>query len=280
MFLCLFFTEYSREKRVVGGEPARPNSFPWQVNFITQTKTSQQCSGNLINSQWIITTAHCFTSYDLKDYTIIAGDHYIGGVKDFYETELHADQLFIHPAFLPAPLDDRSPGDFDVALVHLSSEIKFSPGVRPIRLPNETTRFPPGHLCTVSGWGNVANTPEYNRSNVLRQVEVKLLAHDVCNSNVSYNGKIPERFLCAGYSEGGRDSCYGDSGGPLQCKRSQNEWVLTGIVAWGQGCATPNKYGVYTDIREIMPFVNSIINGKHKCQPLYFLYFNKLAERF
>ena len=229
----------------------------------------------MIDPRWIITAAHCFNHHELSDFSIVAGDHYIDR-KDPFERELDPDQVFIHPSYLPASSRNKSPGDFDVALLHLKTKIVLSPEIHLIRLPNETTRFPVGHLCTVSGWGNTVDNFSYNRSNVLRETKVKLVARDVCNSNVSYGGKIPERFFCAGYRDGGRDSCYGDSGGPLQCKMSQHEWILVGLVAWGQGCANSYKYGVYTDVSEILPFVNTIIDGKQqrfmvRCEILVFL---------
>ena len=66
----------------------------------------------------------------------------------------------------------------------------------------------------------------------------------------SYGGKINERFLCAGYKEGGIDACGYDSGGPLVCPVDGGRWILAGIVSWGERCALPHKYGVYTNVHE------------------------------
>lgn len=45
--------------------------------------------------------------------------------------------------------------------------------------------------------------------------------------------------ICAGYHSGGANSCRGDSGGPLACRRAadESEFYLAGIVSSGDGCA-------------------------------------------
>ena len=62
--------------------------------------------------------------------------------------------------------------------------------------------------------------------------------------------------------EGGIDSCSGDSGGPLVCPNDKGAYVLTGIVSWGEGCAAPYKYGVYLDVKAMLPFIEGTVYGK------------------
>ena len=50
-------------------------------------------------------------------------------------------------------------------------------------------------------------------------------------------------MICAGYPEGGKDSCQGDGGGPLVCNAE-----LQGITSWGIGCAEPGRPGAYTKV--------------------------------
>lgn len=53
--------------------------------------------------------------------------------------------------------------------------------------------------------------------------------------NAGYIEEIPDMFICAGISKGGRDSCEGDSGGPLTMVDHDGRSYLVGIISWGIG---------------------------------------------
>ena len=61
-------------------------------------------------------------------------------------------------------------------------------------------------------------------------------------------------MICAGYPEGGKDSCDGDGGGPLVCNAE-----LQGITSWGRGCGKPGHPGVYTKVCNFVDWLQQMM---------------------
>ncbi|MEQ2227307.1 hypothetical protein ILYODFUR_036363, partial [Ilyodon furcidens] len=65
-------------------------------------------------------------------------------------------------------------------------------------------------------------------------------------------------MICAGVTQGGKDSCQGDSGGPM-VSNLNNRWIQAGIVSFGKQCALPNFPGVYSRVSQYQAWINSQI---------------------
>jgi len=93
---------------------------------------------------------------------------------------------------------------------------------------------------------------------------------DACNAPESYDDNIYPNQLCAGFIEGGRDSCVGDSGGPLVVT-VDDVVQQVGVVSFGFGCALPNFYGIYTDIPYFIGWINQyVFVGEPEFEPELF----------
>ncbi|KAF6288307.1 kallikrein related peptidase 13 [Rhinolophus ferrumequinum] len=90
----------------------------------------------------------------------------------------------------------------------------------------------------------------------LQCANIQLRSDEECRQD--YPGKITPNMLCAGTKEGGKDSCEGDSGGPLICKGK-----LYGIVSWGDfPCGQPNRPGVYTRVSQYVSWIQETIQNQ------------------
>ncbi|XP_033929507.1 serine protease 33-like [Melopsittacus undulatus] len=143
--------------------------------------------------------------------------------------------------------------------------VPLTPRVLPVCLPPPGHPFPPpGTRCVTTGWGESGDGESPRR---LQELEVPVLALSTCRRlyGIDMGQALPPRhiqedMICAGYPEGRRDTCKGDSGGPLVCL-SGGRWVLAGIVSWGEGCAVPNRPGVYTRVTSYALWIRSRAPG-------------------
>jgi secreted trypsin-like serine protease len=93
-----------------------------------------------------------------------------------------------------------------------------------------------GEILSVIGMGYTKEGGP--TSEVLNQVDVMAYSDSQCEA--SYGSSIiPEAMLCAGWPNGQKDSCSGDSGAPLF--NSQRQQV--GLTSFGSGCARAGKPG-------------------------------------
>jgi len=109
-------------------------------------------------------------------------------------------------------------------------------------------------------------TVEIKGATYLQELAVNIISPGICNQPDWYGpGNRPEFdekvMICAGYPEGGKGSCYGDSGGPLQCENRNGQYMLVGLTSWGHGCARPKKPAVYTNVWSVFDWIQWHIPG-------------------
>ena len=74
------------------------------------------------------------------------------------------------------------------------------------------------------------------------------------------------------YFKGGKDTCRGDSGGPLMVKHSTGRYVLAGITSWGIGCARPSLPGMYTRAANHVDWIMATVASTFYSEKLKFFY--------
>uniref|UniRef100_A0A3B3R0J2 Si:dkey-16l2.17 n=1 Tax=Paramormyrops kingsleyae TaxID=1676925 RepID=A0A3B3R0J2_9TELE len=151
----------------------------------------------------------------------------------------------------------------DVALVQLATPVQWSNWIQPVCLPSDDAVFPSGMQCYVTGWGHIREGVSLPGVGTLQEVQVRIIRQMSCQKMyqvlafTSDQVDILPDMICAGFPEGGRDSCQGDSGGPLVCPMVNGTWVQAGVVSFGQGCAQPNRPGIYAKVSTFASFIRS-----------------------
>ena len=125
-----------------------------------------------------------------------------------------------------------------------------------------------GEIISTSSLGNVRRAA-VNRSidmhgainsgsAALMQVELNIVDPVKCAATTpDYKNAITPQVFCA-LGELGKDSCNGDSGGPVTRAQAKGglatrtptrpERVLVGLVSWGIGCAVPGIPGIFVNV--------------------------------
>lgn len=245
--------EGATRTRIVNGIEAPEGFLPWQISMFSAA-FGHFCGGTEVSENWVITAAHCLTEQDTvsPEFRVLEGTNSLlagGRVREVV-------RAIKHDGYDP---DTKAN---DIALLQLAplpAEVRAAPRgpsgkllVAPIAINRATNRQAVPVKATVSGFGVTAEGNSAVSARLM-MVDVPIVDNAACNAADVYNGAIGAGMMCAGKvaadSEGDIvDSCQGDSGGPLVAGAGTADPRLIGVVSWGEGCARPNRPGVYTRV--------------------------------
>ncbi|XP_037033895.1 proclotting enzyme [Bradysia coprophila] len=239
--------------KIIGGHNAEPNEWPFIAVLFNAGR--QFCGGSLIDDIHILTAAHCvahMTSWDVAGLTVRLGDHNIKSDTEVRHVERRIKRVVRHRGF-----DSRTLYN-DVAVLTMDSPVSFSHSVRPICLPSSNSKQYSGNTATVIGWGSLReNGPQ---PAILQEVSIPIWTNAECRRKYgpAAPGGIVESMLCAG--QPAKDSCSGDSGGPLMV--NDGRWTQVGIVSWGIGCGKGQYPGVYSRVTYYLPWITKNLKDR------------------
>jgi secreted trypsin-like serine protease len=245
---------------IVGGTAVPEGKYPFVAALLDERRTGnafnqQFCGGTLIDSDSVLTAAHCVNSIFPTNLSVVVG-----------RTQLSTNQGQVREVtrmYIPDGYNFNQASKNDVAVLRLKSPVT---GITPVRIPLSTENWyeQTGKVMTIAGWGRTMSGG--TKSNNMLEVKVPVVSDaDAAKLSSSF---IPELMIAAG--ETGKDTCQGDSGGPLlaQFKRlgtpppgsPSPPPYQYGITAFGKGCGTDP--GTYTEVNapSIREFITTSMN--------------------
>uniref|UniRef100_W5M3S4 Peptidase S1 domain-containing protein n=1 Tax=Lepisosteus oculatus TaxID=7918 RepID=W5M3S4_LEPOC len=225
----------SHSTEIIGGKEVPKHSMPYMV-LVHGKNNEIFCGGALIAPKWVITAAHCQNIFmQCSSMKVLLGVH--ARSKNDKEIQIRKVKNTVpHPCF------HNTDKVHDIMLLKLKETVKPNKSISTLNVPEQFHDVKSGSNCTIAGWGTTSNRDNQG-SDVLMEVDVVAIDRKKCNGKnyFNLNPVITEDMLCAGGQRGKKDSCKGDSGGPLICNK-----VFRAITSFGKGCGLQKKPGVYT----------------------------------
>lgn len=232
-------TSFARdeESRIINGENARPNSWPWMVS-LRRFLGSHFCGGALIHERYVLTAAHCLDNFPVSSTYAVVGLHNVNsyGKEQVYEIE----EMITHELYNKNKLKNG----YDIALIKLKTAVNItnSSNVDLLCLPskNDASRVVNENVIT-AGWGTKLTSFSFfsSPSEILKQAELTVANNDSICQN--YKDKVNLNRLYCLYDTSNTTNpfnitiysqiCYGDTGGPFFYQKN-DKWYIYGIASF------------------------------------------------
>lgn len=233
--------------RIVGGVPTTANEFPDCV--AVGNNSMWCCTGTLIAANVVVTAGHCGGSCSSRIF--------IGPNVKKPGTVVKVLKAVRHPDFHQGD-NDRLFNDLTVLILKRDVNEIATRDVAPGALVDAATTV----LAVGYGNNDLQSTKGYG---IKRKVEVPVASASCSTSDAqSKYGCITGMELVAGAPLLNKDSCNGDSGGPVYIRtEDKSDWYLAGATSRGVlGSVNPcGDGGIYVRIDKYMDWIRSIPGG-------------------
>jgi len=237
---------------IVNGDDSYRCEWKWQAALVSKSNPTFLCGGSLIDSQWVLSAAHCM---DNTDFDVVLGAYNMTWTSESSRQTFSAAAVYKHPQW------DADTTNFDFALVKLEIPAELGDCVGTVCLPDSDVAA--GTDCWITGWGTLSAGGR--KPNTHQEGQVQIISNEDCTSKFDYGPRqITDQMMCAQGNSNGKivDACQGDSGGPLVCKEKKGgAWTVYGATSFGRGCADARYPGVWARVSAQLEWIDNTMNG-------------------
>ena len=258
------------DDRVVGGDVVPLGRYPF-VAVLGYKDNGQpvkyECGGALISQQHVLTAAHCVANLPegLRLTTVRLGEHDLTSAED---CQVRTDgsrfcnspqDFVVRKQFVHEEYNFPNIMDNDIALLKLNRPVVEDHFVGKICLPfgPAASRDYSSVDLVVAGFGRTGPRESTSNSPVMLDVKLPGVRQQTCANILRRKGAvITSKHICAG-GELGRDSCAGDSGGPLMVTTPTGPpYSIIGVVSFGAvRCGEGGIPSVNTRVSEYLNWI-------------------------
>jgi secreted trypsin-like serine protease len=253
---------------LIGGQPliAREqnnSNISANINIYDSFGFNGYCGLTLIYFDFIMTAAHCASDFIKSPYIFIGSNRLYDHAKNKHGMiKIDTTRMFIHPQYNSTTYAN------DIMLIQLTCRARQSD--IPLQKINFNDAIPTvdGNVQAI-GFG-VTDTNSNAASEVLSSIDINIINGTLCHFIYQLDDSIVDfvqRTICAGVLYyGGKDSCRGDSGGPLYDSSGTQVGIVS--VGYGYNCGQPMYPGLYTRVSNYKYWIQqTIVNNTNRTAP-------------
>ncbi len=211
------------ENKVYGGAKVTPGA--WPSTIAISQYNSMFCSGTAISPTVIISAGHCAVNKNPSSVSVYVGDGVDGG---YAKGQYAVSKIVASPKY-----GSGKGNDISYIILKTPLDLPASAYIPVLTDPEEIKELlAVGADAQIVGFGK----RDGGKLGLKFEVTTKVV------SKISADGHDPANEIAIG--GGGKDSCNGDSGGPVYGQLKSGEWRVYGITSRGGACGTGGIYGL------------------------------------